>query len=298
MKAITKIVSILLLFMLNACAATKLAVTSVSYQSIRNEHTDVNTIVPKDARILVRHIVSPSGDLEVLVQNLTDSTMIIDRTMSFFVNSDGMSTSYYDPTIQTTTTTDMASSTKGATVNLGAVAGALGVGGVAGRVLSGVNVGGSSTGGQAVSNTTYTVDQPSVAIGPRGQVGMARVFKIDGVGTDFLSALSSQNTSRKDLHIVADNAEESMAKFSVVISFSVDGGKKYENVVSDYYTDDMMVCYVKEHGRTNAPLRNILSQPNVLCKGWNVLYFNISHPDGDSKQDDTYQNCNTLFDYK
>ena len=83
MKAITKIVSILLLFMLNACAATKLAVTSVSYQSIRNEHTDVNTIVPKDARILVRHIVSPSGDLEVLVQNLTDSTMIIDRTMSF-----------------------------------------------------------------------------------------------------------------------------------------------------------------------------------------------------------------------
>lgn len=90
MKTITRIASVLLLFMLNACAATKLAVTSVSYQSIRNEHTDVTSTVPEDARILVRHHVSPTGDLEVSVQNLTDSTMIIDRTMSFFVNSDGI----------------------------------------------------------------------------------------------------------------------------------------------------------------------------------------------------------------
>lgn len=288
-----KVAVILIIFVLNACSTTKLAVTSVSYQSIRNEHTDVNSTVPNDARILVRHEVSPTGKLEVYVQNMTDSTMIIDRAMSFFVNSDGMSTSYYDPTIQTTTTTDMDSSTQGANVNLGAVAGALGVGGVAGRLLSGVNVGGSSTGGQSVSNTTYIVDQPSVAIGPRGEISMARVFKIDGVGTDFLSALSSQNTSKQDLHIVAGNAEESMAKFSVVISFSVDGGKKFENIVSDYYTDLLMVSYVKEHGRTNAPLRKILSHSNVLRKGWSVIYF-----DTNISSNDTYHANSSLFDYK
>lgn len=288
-----RIAGILFILMLNACAATKLTVSSVSYQSIRNEHTDVNSTIPNNARILVRHLVSSDGELDVYVHNLTDSTMIIDRTMSFFVNSDGMSTSYYDPTIQTTTMTDMSSSTSGAAVNLGAVAGALGVGGVAGRVLSGVNVGGSSSGGQAVSNTTYTVDQPSVAIGPKGQVGMTRIFKINGVGRDFLKAFSSQNTSRQDIHVVAGKAEESMANFSVIISFSIDGGKHFENIVSNYYTDDLMTYYVKEHGHTNPPLRNILSHPNVLQKGWSVIYFNTN-----IYSNDTYHPNANLYDYK
>ena len=288
-----KLYCLLLLVMSTSCIPQKLLVSSVSYQSIRNEHTGLDTTVPQDARILVRHQVSSEGELDVYIMNLTDSTMIIDRTMSFFVNSDGMSVSYYDPTIQTTTTTDMTSQSKGATVNLGAVANAIGVDGIAGRVLSGVNVGGSTTGGTSVSNTTYIVDQPVVAIGPKGQISMSRIFKIDGVGIPFLKALSSQNTSRQDLHIVAGSAEESVAKFTVVIAFSVDGGKHFENVVTEYYTDLLMSSYVKYNGNVNASLRDILYQPDVLKKVWSVMFFETN-----ANSRDVYQGNNSLFDYK
>lgn len=304
MKILIRVASLLLLLIVfNACGVTKLKVLSVSYQSIRNEHTDVNSIIPRDARIVVRHQVSSKGELEVFVQNMTDSIMIIDRTMSFFVNSDGMSTSYYDPNIHTTTTSDMASRTVGATVNLGTVGSALGVNGVAGRILSGVSVGSSSTAATSVSNTIYSVDQPSVAIGPRGQIGMARAFDIEGVGSEFLKALSSQNTTREDIHLTASKADESVAKFSVIISFSTDGGKHFEKISTEYYTDLLMLSNVKRTGKVNSSLRDILHQPDVLRRGWNIIYFHQRPPikvsDVQSSfRPSVYQSSKVLFDYK
>lgn len=275
------------------CSPTKLAVSSVSYQSVRNAKTGIQPKAPAGASIMVRHSLSTDGVLNVYVTNLTDSVMIIDRTLSFFVNSNGKSTAYYDPTIKTTTTTDVTSSTSSVGVNLGAVAGAVGVGGALGRALSGINVGGSTTGGSAVTNTTYTVDQPTVAIGPRGEVNMSREFQVEGIGKNFLSNLAGQVTSKENYVLTADNMNDAVSNFSVTITYSLDGGKTFDKIVSKYYTDALLTSFVKEKGRTNAPLRDIyMKKPDALKKDWFILYFNTNVPSLN-----TYYNDN-LFDYK
>ena len=131
--------------LLSSCSSQKLNVTGVGYQSIRTEFAQEP--VPEDAKIEVTYFFDTDGSIVPRVKNLTDQVMTIDQTLSFFINTDGRSTSYYDPTVRTTTTTDYASNTTGASVNLGAVAGAFGVGGIVGGVLSGINVGESNTGG-------------------------------------------------------------------------------------------------------------------------------------------------------
>lgn len=54
--------------------------------------------------------------------------MTIDQTKSFFVDSNGKSYSYYDPTVRTSTVTDITSSASGVSVNLGSIAQGLGIG--------------------------------------------------------------------------------------------------------------------------------------------------------------------------
>lgn len=286
-------IGIFIMLIVSCSSPTKLSVSSVSYQSLRNERWDILPEVPYDASIFVQHVISKDGELEVYVKNLTNEIMVIDRTMSFFVNTDGSSTSFYDPTIQMNTTTEVSSSTSGTSVNLGAVAGAVGVGGILGRALSGVNVGGASTEGLSVSNTVYDIDQPSVAIGPKGQIHMARVFQIEGVGTRFLSELASKNTSRQNLNISAESRSESIAKFSITITYSLDGGETTETITSDYFIDNLMTVYVNENGRTNEALRKIYSmKKDVFDESWYLIYFDTNI---DAKN--SYLN-GKLYDYK
>lgn len=122
---------------------TKLVTTAVAYQSVRTTFTQPSEI-PQEAKIAVCYDIDEDGKLNAVVFNRTSEIMIIDQTKSFFVNSDGQSTSYFDPTVRTTSQTDMSSATKGASVNLGAVGNALGIGGPLGSLLGGINVGGSS----------------------------------------------------------------------------------------------------------------------------------------------------------
>lgn len=275
------------------CAPTKLAVSSVSYQSVRNSKDGIQSKAPAGASIMVRHSLSSDGALNVYVTNLTDSVMIIDRTLSFFVNSNGKSTAYYDPTIKTKTTTDISSSTSSVGVNLGAVAGAVGVGGALGRALNGINIGDSTTGGTAITNTTYTVDQPTIAIGPNGEVNMSREFHVEGMGKSFLSDLANQVTSKENYILTADNINDAVSSFSVTITYSLDGGKTFDKIISRYYTDALLTSFVKEKGKTNAPLRDIyMKKPDALNKDWFIIYFNTNVPSLD-----TYYN-NNLFDYK
>ena len=87
--------------------------------------------------------------IAVTVKNRTDQTLFLDLGNTFFLRN-GSPSPYYVPSATQTTT----STTTGATVNMGAVAGALGVGGRAGTLASGVNVGGANT--SATSVITYT----------------------------------------------------------------------------------------------------------------------------------------------
>lgn len=81
-----------------------------------------------------------SLSVDIVITNRSNSTVYIDLGNTFFIcNGEGLR--YYTPSAVTNTT----STTTGASVNMGAVAGALGVGGGLGQLASGINVGGAHT---------------------------------------------------------------------------------------------------------------------------------------------------------
>ncbi|MBR5843705.1 MAG: hypothetical protein IKY75_03895 [Bacteroidaceae bacterium] len=275
------------LMSLVSCSTAKLSTTKVAYQSIRT--TEFHETIPEDAVISVGYGFTPKGEIVVAVRNNTDEVMIIDQTKSFLVDTDGKSYSYYDPTVRTTTTTDISSSTSGASVNLGSVARAFGVGGILGGALSGVNVGGSDTYGQSISNTTYIADLPQVTLGPKGVGVMSKNFSVSNVGTYHLkNAVQSFNV---------DNPKESPYRFSVCVTYSVDNGVTYDKIVTDFFVNSQIVENVNEHGRVNKALQQLyLDKPEALYEPCYILYFvnNIPSQAGvkDVKQE------GSLKDYK
>ena len=82
--------------LLTSCSGYKLTVSHVGYQSVRTTFRQP-TEIPDDAEILVVYDISQHGEIVPVVMNRTSEIMILDQTMSFFVNTNGQSTSYYDP---------------------------------------------------------------------------------------------------------------------------------------------------------------------------------------------------------
>ena len=251
-----------------SCSSTKLTTTSVAYQSVTTKHAQPTEAspIPEDAKIAVAYMISDEGDLTAVVYNRTSEIMTIDQTMSFFVNSDGTSTSYYDPTVRTTSTTDLSTVSKCASVNLGSVAGAFGIGGVVGQLANGINVGGSGTSGQSLTNTTYVADQPRISLSPKSNGAMSKVFKVAGIGKAALKQGSGTFSMLSE--------KESYCRFSVCISYSVDGGNTFDKIVTDFYADSKVVVPVVRHGFVNEALRQVYTaKPDALKEPWWMLYF-------------------------
>lgn len=95
------------------------------------------------------------------VTNKQNKTLYLDLGNTFYV-SQGQPVCYYVPT----STTTSSSSSGGGSLNLGAVAGALGVGGAVGTLASGVSVGGGSS--KSTATTTYS--QRVIGIPPHATV--------------------------------------------------------------------------------------------------------------------------------
>ncbi len=257
--------AMLFALLLSSCSSTKLVTSSVAYQSIRTTFRQ-DSPVPEDAKIMVTYAISETGIITPYVQNKSDEIMIIDQTMSFFVNTTGQSVSYYDPTVKTQTVSEFNSNTKGASVNLGAIAGAVGVGGIVGKALSGVNVGGSGTSGQTTSNTTYVVDQPRISLAPRSECAMSKNFQIIGIGASYLGSSNVQQ--------VNTDAKSSPKRFSVCISYSLDGGENFQKIVTNFFVNSEICVPVQKHGIVNESLRKIYTQkPDALNEPCWLLYF-------------------------
>lgn len=264
-----------------SCANLYLKTSSVAYQSIRTtfRQPDIQNI-PDNVKIILSYRITNEGKLLVDVKNNTSEIMIIDQTNSFFINN-GQSISYYDPTVKTST--DLASSAKGASVNLGALGKAVGIGGVVGKALSGVNVGGSNTTG--TSNTTIIADQPRVSLGPKGNITMSKAFQINGIGKDYF-------LRHTDEFAGAFTKDNSICTFSVCISYSVDGGNTFQKNVTDFYVNSMIISPVKKHGAVNDALRTIYQKKtDALRENLWILYFNNNY---------CYKNIleGGLFDYQ
>lgn len=250
---------------LTSCASGSLVTHSVAYQSVRP--VNYKPEIPKDAKIICGYSISDAGKIVVTLRNNTDEIMIIDQQKSFLVNSDGTSISYYDPTVRVTSNTSSSSETRGGTINLGAVAGALGVKGPIGTLASGINVGGADTEGVSTTNTTYFADQPQISLGPKGTGVMSKEYAIKHLGKSFLATSSERNNSF--------TSSDSYCNFSVCISYSLDGGNSFEKIVTDFYANSWIVCPVRSHGKVNEALRTVMSsKPDCLNESWWLLYFN------------------------
>ena len=267
MKTSIQLSTLLGMILLVSCSSSKLMTASVAYQSVRT--TQFKPEIPDDAKIAVGYSITGDGSIIAVVRNLTDDIMIIDQTKSFFVDTDGRSISYYDPTVRTTSNTNLSSSTEGTSVNLGAVAGALGIGGVLGGILGGINVGESNTVGTSTTQTTYFADQPQISLAPKSHGAMSKNFSITGVGTGSLSGSTESYAS-----YTADN---SIRKFSICISFSLDGGQTFEKMITPFYVNAIMICPVQKHGKVNDALRKVLTnKPDAINEQWWLLYANTN----------------------
>lgn len=106
------------------------------------------------------------GNFFVQVCNKTDQVIYLDLGRTFRVMKDGLSKVYYDNS-QTTINKGNAS---GGSVNLGAIAGAAGIGGALGTLAGGVNVGGANS---STVSKVYAKQQ-IVAIPPHGKVPLEK----------------------------------------------------------------------------------------------------------------------------
>lgn len=265
------IIAICFCALLASCRSTELKTYSVNYMSIRQKYAQPTQEepIPDEAKIAVAYAISENGELAVNIQNRTSDIMIIDKVHSYFVNTDGKSTSYYDPTIKNVSTTDLSTKTKGMSVNLGSVAKAFGVGGIVGDLASGITVGGSGTSGGAVTQETIVADQPQVSLAPNSNTVISRVFTV--------SAIAAPSTERREIIKPYMSHKESPCKFSVCISYSTDNGATFEKLVTEFYADAYLNVPIKTEGRLGEALNVIeQSRPDMYNTPWWMLHFNSS----------------------
>lgn len=120
----------------------------------------------KGKKILYNKMEEDTGwfldySLAVTLENKTTKTLYIDLGNSFLMRG-GQAEPYYVPS----STSQTSGSSGGAGVNLGSIAGAVGIGGALGTLASGVNVGG----GTSSSSTTVTYSQRVISIPPLASI--------------------------------------------------------------------------------------------------------------------------------
>lgn len=270
MKHSSCIIAAIGLLGLSSCSSHRLQISAIGYQSVRPERLkSVNDPATQSADIVVAYTISADGVLTGVIKNNTDEIMVIDQTKSTFVNTDGSSHSYYDPSVHTTSVTNHSSSTSGADVNLGSVAGFFGIGGALGDLLSGVNVGGSSTNGQSVTNTTYTQDLPQVSIGSHGSVILSKSFQITGIGYNAIQHSGNVNFS-------CEERARSPLKFNVSIIYSTDGGKSFDKITTNFFVNSSVIIPVNSNYNINNELRNIYKIKNgaIYEPWWTICLTN------------------------
>ena len=198
------------------------------------------------------------GKFCIEITNKTSQTIYLDKANTFRIEPDGSYYCYYN--FQQTTVNQ--SSGSGAGLNLGAVTGALGIGGIAGTLAQGVNVAG---GKETSISTTYT-DQRVIAIPPHGKMVLSKdnpivvkrttmgydKFKMDSFSEDFANVqmpplqrgeykmYSEQDTPATKRYILRYSSDpefksSKQLEFGVYIKEAIGNGKRlyseYEKII-------------------------------------------------------------------
>lgn len=276
----------------NSCASS-LDIRNVAYQSVRNVKENLPPEPGTDAKIFALFQLDNEGNLYVTVKNLSKEIMTVDKTKSFFVDNDGTSHYFYDPSVRTTSSSITIANGSGTTVNLGIVDHAFDIGGVLGSVLHGTNVSSSSTDILSTSNSVTRTDMPQLSIAPNAQSYIGRSFALPGYGKSFLKDISTKKTDFSSKY----TPENTYQKFRVVISYTIEGDGIVYKMNSEFYAN-AIASYAVHKGKVNDALRNIYnSNPEALKELCYLYYFipNKEYP-GITVVDD--YSASILYDYQ
>lgn len=223
--------------------------------------------------------------MRVVLKNKTSRMLYVDLGNSFFVRGE-TANAYYIPS----STTEATTGATGASVNLGSVAGGLGIGGAAGQILNGVNVGG----GRSNTQQTTTYSQRIVAVPPLSTINLDLQDMFPDADNDFQSIQGIRHcpyVSKSDvieiwlgkenlLHcgdVIKWNAEESPMRFSTIIAYSdTETCVNEKQLNAQFYLREMM-GYSKIVGNgisDNGMTKNIMGMEDVF--GF-VLYSEIKN---------------------
>lgn len=68
--------------------------------------------------------------------------------------------------------------------------------------------------------------------------------------------------------------ENSYCKFSASISYSTNGGKTFEQIVTDFYANSKVIVPITAPGKTNEALRKLYATKNdAIHESWWLLHF-------------------------
>lgn len=182
--------------------------------------------------------------LKVQVKNKTDQTLYIDLGNTYFNRGDEAQ-AFYVPSAESTTTTH----STGLAVNLGGIAGAMGVGGALGSLASGVTVGG----GKSQSSTSVEFSQRIVSVPPMSVLTLPNMpffyggmISIPGIMTKSYPKYGVVNVScgYKGLmagDIVHWTEQNSPYRFSLFLSYSKDEGfSAKRNTKVNFYVSEVL----------------------------------------------------------
>lgn len=184
--------------------------------------------------------------LLISVRNKTNRLLYIDLGNTFFISM-GQATCYYVPS--STTTTHGASS--GGSVNLGAVTGALGIGGVAGTLANGINVGGESI--NSTTRTTYS--QRIIAVPPMSSVNLPPQYFYGKKSRTVTKGLKQAENGQMLVLFPKDSKSGEM-HFGDRYSYTADNSPLQFSCVIAYSTDE--ACLSMKSITSNLYLRELI----------------------------------------
>ena len=219
----------------------------------------------------VKLVVATDGVdcVKLVIYNKTDNVIYVDKENSFAYTNDEPTNLFKNASYTTGT-----GSESGASVNLGGIAGALGIAGPIGSVLGGINVGGSSTN----MNSTTTYEKRVLSVAPKSMAvlydyGTCRALleriqfldtRVDGyfAGTlgergRFIDPYTKQKTKFKKGMNMTFDANSSPARFKGVVKYSLSEDFNENKLIStDNYVCALVIdSYkgVKNYGTTPLP---------------------------------------------
>ena len=190
----------------------------------------------------------------------TKRTLYVDLGNSFFISM-GQATCYYVPS--STTTTHGASS--GGSVNLGAVTGALGIGGVAGTLANGINVGGGST--NSTTSTTYS--QRVIAVPPMSSVNLPPQYFYGKEERTVTKGLKQDKYGEMYILFPKDS-EKGLMRFGDRYSYTADNSPLQFSCVIAYSTEE--TCLSTKSITSNLYLRELIG----TVANWDFSEIKIS----------------------